>query len=155
MLYKAKKPEQWRCIMIRKLIFVCLILLLSMIFVPINGLACDGGEGCTPGYWKNHVEAWGCTGYGPDDNYATVFGVSPTFPATKTLMMALKLGGGGEYALARHAVAAILNAGCASVEFGYSQAAVISMVQEAYNTDTFEAIKNSFVYQNEAGCPLN
>lgn len=132
-----------------------LVLTLCIFALPMSAMACGGGEGCTPGYWKNHLEAWACTGYSPDDDFATVFGVAPSF--TATLLEALQMGGGGEKALARHAAAALLNAGCGHdvIHFGYSVASVITMVQEAYNTGEFEAIKNSFVYENETVCPLN
>ena len=26
-----------------------------------------GGQWCSPGYWRNHLNAWGPTGYSPDD----------------------------------------------------------------------------------------
>ena len=66
-----------------------------------------GGEGCTPGYWKqrHHLGSW--TGYGPGEDYDVVFGVVASFD--KTLLEALWQGGGGEKALGRHAVAALLN----------------------------------------------
>jgi len=63
--------------------------------------------------------------------------------------------GGGENALGRHAVAALLNATNPNVSYLYTQEQVIAMVQQAYASGTFEAIKDLFVLQNEAGCPLN
>jgi hypothetical protein len=57
--------------------------------------------------------------------------------------------------LARHAVAALLNAANPDVDYLYSQAQVISMVQSAYASGDFEDVKDLFEDQNEAGCPLN
>jgi hypothetical protein len=34
-----------------------------------------GGEGCTPGYWKNHLEDWPPTGLDIVDDFDTTFGV--------------------------------------------------------------------------------
>ena len=32
-----------------------------------------GAEGCTPGFWKNHLEAWAPTGFAPDQALGSVF----------------------------------------------------------------------------------
>lgn len=113
----------------------------------------SGGEGCTPGYWKQdqHLDSW--VGYSPSQDYETVFGVDASF--TKTLLEALGQGGGGEKALGRHAVAALLNAANPDVNYLYTEADVIAMVQQAYATGDFEGVKNLFAAQNEMGCPLN
>ncbi|NJN55193.1 MAG: hypothetical protein HC804_10795 [Anaerolineae bacterium] len=112
-----------------------------------------GGQGCTPGYWKqpHHFDSW--VNYSPTDNYEAVFGVDASF--NKDLVGALAQGGGGEKALGRHAVAALLNANTSGVSFLYTQADVIAMVQGAYATGDFEGVKNLFATQNEMGCPLN
>jgi len=114
----------------------------------------SGGEGCTPGYWRQdqHFDSW--TGYDPTDNFETVFGVDASFDP-HTLLDAVWLGGGGENALARHAVAALLNAASSGVDYEYSTAQVIHMVQDAYDTGNFEHFKDLLADQNEAGCPLN
>ncbi len=109
-----------------------------------------GGEGCTPGYWKQdqHFDSW--VGYSPNDLFADVFGVA--YPGT--LVEAADANGGGANALARHAVAALLNAS-SSVDYYYTTADVISMVQAAFASGDYEATKDLFAYQNELGCPLN
>lgn len=115
-----------------------------------------GGEGCTPGYWKQsqHFGSW-VSPYSPVDPqtyFDAVFGVGPHV----TLLKALGTGGGGENALGRHAVAALLNAAANSgVSYYYSTADVIQMVKDAYATGDFEGIKDLFAGQNELGCPLN
>ena len=113
----------------------------------------DGGEGCTPGYWKqaHHFDSW--TGYSPTDDYETVFGVDASFD--KDLLGALEQGGGGEKALGRHAVAALLNSASGGVSYDYSTGEVIALVQDAYATGDFEGAKNLLAAANESGCPLN
>lgn len=120
-----------------------------------------GGEGCTPGYWKQtqHFDSWVPTGYATGDLYNAKFGVSST--KGWTLLTALQAKGGGENALARHATAALLNAASPDVDYYYSVADVISLVQSAYAPGgDFESVKNLLAAQNEEeqnlyGCPLN
>jgi len=109
-----------------------------------------GGEGCTPGYWKqeHHYDSW--VGYSPSDSFDAVFGVS----YGGTLAEAAGANGGGANALARHAVAALLNAS-SSVDYLYSTADVINMVQAAFASGDYEGTKDLFAAQNELGCPLN
>jgi len=104
-----------------------------------------GGEGCTPGYWKNHLGAWGPTGYSTGDKFDTVFGVS-MFGPNITLLQALNQGGGGIYALGRHGVAALLSAAHPGVDYPLTIAEVITAVQSG-NKDLLER-------SNELGCPL-
>lgn len=80
--------------------------------------------GLTPGYWKqqHHFDDWGPTGYAPGDKVDVVFSafvlahgvpyygpIENGFGSDLTLLQALKQGGGGEKALLRQAVAALLN----------------------------------------------
>ncbi len=113
-----------------------------------------GGKGCTPGYWKqsHHFDSW--VGYSPSDSFEAVFGVNVTY-GNPTLLDALRRGGGGEKALGRHAVAALLNASNSGVPYLYSVAQVIAIVQNAYATGDFEGAKALLEAQNELGCPLN
>lgn len=113
-----------------------------------------GGEGCTPGYWKQtqHFDSWSGTGFAPGDSFDSVMGVDSSF---NTLLNGLKANGGGENALARHAVAALLNASSSGVDYEYTSAEVIALVQDAYASGDFESAKNLLEAQNEMGCPLN
>lgn len=128
----------------------------DLLCVEEDGTPCEpppppnGGQGCTPGYWKNHLHAW--VGHAPDDDYETTFGVDAAFSAT--LLEALAQGGGGETALGRHAVAALLNAASGDVSFGYTEPEVIAWVQAAYATGDFEPVKDRFDAENNLGCPL-
>lgn len=128
-----------------------------------NTLNETGGEGCTPGYWKNHAgiysfsnggrrkpSAW--VGYAPTDLYDDVFGVSSSFGGT--LIDAAIRGGGGENALGRHAVAAVLSAANPDVSYAYTVAQVIALVQDAYATSNFTDAKDLLATENEQGCPL-
>ncbi|CAG0123806.1 partial Serine-aspartate repeat-containing protein D, partial [Rhodocyclaceae bacterium] len=121
----------------------------------------DGGEGLTPGFWKTHSECgpaplsgWPDSGYKQDgsDSYETIFGVS--VPGTPTLLDALGAGGGGLDALMRHSTAALLNATNPFIDYLYTKAQVISMVQDACATGNYETAKNLFATQNELGADL-
>lgn len=110
-----------------------------------------GGQGCTPGFWRNHFWQWPAA-YSPSDDYETVFGVDASF--TATLGQAVQFGGGGELALARHAVSALLNAASDGVSYGLTPGQVIDTVRQAYATGSFESAKNLLEAENELGCPL-
>jgi len=111
-----------------------------------------GGQGCSTGFWKNghHFRSW--KQFLPSQNYGTVFGVRPSF--TKTLLGALQQGGGGEKALGRQAVAALLNAANAQVNYAFTVRQVIAKVQQAYAARTFEAVAHELEVENERACPL-
>jgi len=113
-------------------------------------------QGCTPGYWRQeqHFDSWTPTGYAPGDDFETVFGVNASFDP-HTLLDAVWLGGGGEFALARHAVAALLNAASPDVSFALSVGEVIAGVQAAYASGDFEPFKDQLDAANNAGCSLN
>ncbi|HEY40697.1 MAG TPA: hypothetical protein G4O18_02430 [Dehalococcoidia bacterium] len=105
-----------------------------------------GVEGFTPGFWKNHHGAWELTGYDPDEDYFDdIFGVGSHI----TLDDALRLKGGKCKALARHAVAALLNAAHSNVSYEFSEGEVINMVYDAFIEGNCEAVKDTLEEQNE------
>lgn len=106
----------------------------------------DNGEGCTPGYWKNHLSAWIPTGYNIFDNFDVIFGVD-FFNPDITLKQTLYMQGGEEMSLARQGTAALLNAAHPDVDYPLTVAQVITLVQ-AGNVDTL-------VGYNELICPLH
>ena len=125
-----------------------------------------GDEGLSPGFWKNHVNCW--VGYDPDDLFSDVFGVEITINSGKkdeitgpTLLEALRAKGGvnevkGVYgALARQAVAALLNVAQPGVDYPNVEQAIIDAVKEAIeNTDKSDAkpLKDMFdIYNNLGG----
>jgi hypothetical protein len=114
----------------------------------------DGREGCTPGYWKNHPFP---KGYSPDDLFVDVFGVTIADDPDLTLGEALELGGGGENALARQAVAALLNAASDEIDYEFTEEEVIEKVQDAIasgDSEEIEDLKDEFDRENNKGCPL-
>ena len=128
-----------------------------------NELLPSGGEGCTPGYWKNHAGAYSFSVggrkkpsawqvYSPPAGYDATFGVTSSF--NSTLIAALIRGGGGENALGRHAVAALLNAAHSGVSYAFTTSQVIALVQSAYASGDFTGIKDQLAAANEQGCPL-
>jgi hypothetical protein len=119
-----------------------------------NGAA----QGCTPGYWKNHVELWGVA---PSTLFKDVFGVAlPKYSETLTLEEAINLGGGRWDKLARHGVAAYLSADFGLVDntrlnYLFSAEDVISMMSNSILTNKPEPTATEFADANEAPCPLN
>ena len=112
-----------------------------------------GTQGCTPGYWKNHLAAWGPTGFSPSADFDATFGVD-LFDPNITLLAAVGQGGGGVKALGRHAVAALLSASHPDVGYPLTTAEVIAAVQGAAAGGNLEAVKNQLEANNELGCPL-
>lgn len=100
------------------------------------GTASACALGLSPGYWKNHTEAWAGTGYSPEDTFNGVFGVGPSI----TLMSSLRLRGGGEAAFDRMAVASLLNAN--SVPDALEEFYVQQEVTWAYAYGDWEAAKD-------------
>jgi hypothetical protein len=118
-----------------------------------NAEAPGGGEGCTPGFWKQrqHFDSW--TGYSPDDMFFDVFGVD-AFPGM-SLLDVLRQGGGGLKALGRHTVAALLDAANPDVAYGMSEAEIIAAFADAFDSRDFEDLKDLLEERNESGCPLS
>jgi hypothetical protein len=111
-----------------------------------------GGEGCTPGYWKqpHHYDSW--TNYAPTQLFGAVF--ANAFPGM-TLGKVVGQGGGGIKALGRHTVAALLNSASPNVDYPLTTAQVISKFNAAYASGSYEATKNEFAGLNERNCYLN
>jgi hypothetical protein len=105
----------------------------------------DECEGCTPGFWKNHVGAWAGTPYEPTDDFDATFGVD-YFDPDLTLCEALWNGGGGVNALGRHAVAALLNSAHGVVDYCLTDKDIEDAVE---NMD-----KGTLADFNEQYCPL-
>ena len=122
----------------------------------------EATEGCTPGYWKTHTEAW--VGFTPDQTLGSVF----TFPnaadplAGATLLEALSFQGGPTVAdkealFLHHAVAGLLNAS-AGLDYALSVNGVINTVNRAlarHRAGRYERLKNEFDAANNLGCPLS
>ena len=132
-----------------------------------------GGEGCTPGYWKQeqHFDSW--TGYSPGDDFEATFGLATdsteimckpekgkpvACDPPPTLLQALKANGGCQSALARHAVAALLNAASPDTNYFFTIDEIIAIVQDGFSPNgdyNCESAKDLLAEQNEMGCPIN
>jgi len=124
-----------------------------------------GNGGCTPGYWKQeqHFDSW--TTYNPSTPFLEVFDRyivikwsekgKPEDTSNPTLLQALQANGGGINALARHAVAAWLNADNPEIEYAFTTSGVITLFQAAYDSGDFESAKDILEEANEVGCPLD
>ena len=121
-------------------------------------------EGCTPGYWRNHVERW--DGLGTDDFTQAVVASLPfnlTFgvgafesgiASSTTLIEATSTGGGDLNALARHAAAALASAD--SVSYPLTVGEVIDLNRSAtVGSASVTGIKDLLASFNELGCPLS
>ncbi|UWQ93699.1 hypothetical protein K3727_21740 (plasmid) [Rhodobacteraceae bacterium M382] len=135
-----------------------------------HGVNQGQGAGLTPGFWKNNAtqhnaSAWPATSdgeliYAPDQTVGTVFDVPVEFSSLSelTLVEALDLNGGGENALMRHAVAALLNATSTQVGYPASAPQIIAWTNEALadgHKNTLNSQKNIFVQWNELGADLD
>ena len=128
-----------------------------------------GMEGCTPGYWKNHTEAW--QEAGPNFKVKVLYADARANVADWTLLQALQ-GGGGSGAdgaaqiLARAAVAAWLNAATEELGYPWRRAQVgldgrpplVETVNAAFasgDRDTMLALASRLDADNNLGCTLN
>ncbi|PPD57702.1 hypothetical protein [Dehalogenimonas etheniformans] len=97
-------------------------------------------EGLTPGFWKNHTEAWADTGFSPTDQIGSIFNVPDEYNLDDfTLLEALSFGGGkGEIGAAkillRASVAAILNAGDPDIKYYYLLSSIYSNTNAELNS---------------------
>ena len=122
-------------------------------------------QGCTPGYWKNHLDSWPPTGLAPAQSVQSVFSQASAYPAqgSASLTEALDFGGGGGVEggvrnLLRAAVASLLNASHPGVGFPRSASQVISSVNAALasgDRDTMLSLASDLDRENNFGCPLN
>ncbi|MDQ3783703.1 MAG: hypothetical protein M3360_02305 [Actinomycetota bacterium] len=134
--------------------------LASLTAVTSPALAWDKGtEGCTPGYWKNHPEAW--VGYSPSQTVASVFDGEHGSLSDATLIEALSFDGGSglvgaERILLRASVASLLNAS-SDIDFGYGATRVVNSTNRALLSDSRPRILRlaaEFDRLNNRGCPL-
>jgi len=116
-----------------------------------------GSEGLTPGFWKNHQDLW--VGCDPSDSFNDIFNVSISIDGNSdpSLIDALNAKGGvneekGVYdALARHAVAALLNAAHPDVDYPLTISEIIDMVHDAIINGGAEDVKDTLETNNQLG----
>ena len=124
-----------------------------------------GDHGCTPGYWKNHLDSWPPTGFTPGQSVESVFSEMSLYPelANVSLEDALAFRGGPAVEgavriLMRAAVAAVLNASHPAVEYPRSAGDVVTDVNDALATQNRQQILSlatDLDEDNNLGCPLN
>ena len=130
-----------------------------------------GGQGCTPGFWKNpkHFSLW--TNYTPTQLVGSVFSVPAVFPdgssgtslSGATLADGLAFQGGStlngaSQILLRAAIAGLLNSTNAGVAYPFTTAQIISNVNTALNSGDRTQITNLAAQidnANNGGCPLS
>ncbi|MBU3724075.1 MAG: DUF11 domain-containing protein [Burkholderiaceae bacterium] len=123
-------------------------------------------EGLSPGYWKNHPEDW--DGLSSAASFETFFFGGPKpglnwkvkttangkdkFAASQDITMeqALALTGGGEAALARQAVAAVLNSRDEDVTYRFTESQIKEWVSEALSGQPVD-LENDGVIEFAAG----
>jgi len=113
-------------------------------------------EGCAPTIWKlpSLFAAWPSHLH-PEMPFSAIF--ADAFPG-KTMKQVLSRRGGGLRAdLARHAVAALLNASSDRVDYGLSPEGVIELFNEAVTAGPLEQanVKHGLAALNRLACPLN
>jgi hypothetical protein len=122
----------------------------------------EGGEGCTPGFWKNNADKkeasqW-TDPFDPTDLVSSVFSAAPSSVASLTLLEGLSLGGGGVNALTRQAIAAVLSAAHPDIDYPLSVSEIVTAVNAAYlsgDADVIEDLKNELDTFNNLGCDIS
>jgi hypothetical protein len=127
---------------------------------PTTTTTPEGGEGCTPGFWKNNADKKGASQwtdpYDPTDLVSSVFSAAPAGIGDKTLLAGLQQGGGDLDALTRHAIAAVLSAAHPDVDYPLTVDEIVDMVNDAYTglTDV-EDLKNVLDTFNNLDCSIS
>ena len=137
-----------------------------------NQAFANGDEGCSPGHWKNDASKrgeadWSATAFDPDsddwDDFfeAVTLRVKSGTPSDPTLEEALNAKGGKINALAREAVAALLNESHPEIDYPLTQAEIIALVNAALPDDgdsDVEDVRAQLFALNHNGetviCPL-
>lgn len=124
------------------------------------------GEGCTPGYWKNHTDSW--EEATTDTTLADALFVNANVDGSDTLLDALQYGGGpglagAERILMRAAAAAWLNAAHEGVDyplrrFNINFYGIVPTVNAAIASGSRAQMLSVAKFlddTNNADCPLN
>ena len=153
----------------RLLVSVLSVVMLAALAAPVGAVGV-GNEGCTPGYWKNHVDAW--EEFSPDDplNRDATLGRHEgfTFPdeladfRDDTFLEALNYGGGpgaegATMILMRAAVASFLNAAHDGLGYPLRRGEIRAAVNDALESldrGTILAVARDLDELNNLGCPL-
>jgi uncharacterized repeat protein (TIGR01451 family) len=140
----------------------------------VNLTCVQPGQGCTPGFWKGHTEAWdqltdptvagmpALLQFTTTTSFNDYFNLTPAesgYPDTFTMLDAVNAGGGGANKLARHGVSALLN----EIAVNYPLPPGINSFTDLYNairnafiTDVFEPLATQLAANNDldhSACP--
>lgn len=156
----------WIAIMRRRLyvgIPVGMVLVAASFALPLNAWAWGETQGCTPGYWKNHLDD--AVLYGGDwtlrDAAATVTGLDvgdlSFIPEDLGLVEAATgKASGPEEQFYRHLAAGILNIWSGQVDYLDPQTTLTQILLDAASDPSdLEDEKNALDDANNLGCPLN
>lgn len=154
-----------------RLVIALLIVGIMLAMLPASVLACGDGscepppppppfQGCTPGYWKNHLDAWWY--YSEPNDFPFDFPASLSELADDSLIDSLNYkGGSGLVAkariLLRAAVAAKANI-VAGLNYptGYNELInAVNVALASENEDQILALASQLDAWNNLGCPLN
>lgn len=126
-----------------------------------------GREACSQGFWKNHFDRWGPTGFSPSDRFLDAFEItdlsSPEIPSSfdpdLTLGEAASNTSGNLGQLLVHGTGALLNAAHPDVDFPATVSAVRAVMQAAFAGEiTFDEARAFFGVWNsaerECGCSV-
>jgi len=127
-----------------------------------------GKEACSQGFWKNHFDAWGPTGYSPGMLYVDAFEItdlsSPEIPGSfdinLTLGTAINNIGGTLGQPLLQSTGALLNAAHPAVDFPATVGQVRMIMQAAFAGDIAfnEALSMINLWngaERECGCPIS
>ena len=150
----GEKTNDGEEVEMKRLISIMAVALFLVLAFGFNSFACNNG--CTPGFWKQvqSRDAWLNTDFYPTQDFDEVFQCGDD-TGDLTLIAALKKGGGGIYALRRHAVANILN--CASIhcfDGGSPQDTIDAYCAALGSAMSMEITKNDFEAENDQTCPF-
>lgn len=125
----------------------------------------DDLQGCTPGFWKNHVGHWDATAYSPHQSVDDVFDPAGLVDQFDTLEDAVNYKGGGKDKVAgaartllRAATAGILNASHPDVNYFFGASSVIASTNAAIasgDPETMLFVESQLDEENNRGCPLS
>lgn len=124
-----------------------------------------GGEGCTPGAWKNRLRrigAWDETAYAPTDKVTDVWSEAAACYGDETLLEALSFQGGDSFCekteiLLRAATAALLNASHPGVDYDLTVAQIIAAGNAAIasgDKDIVIGVAEALDDFNNQGCDI-
>jgi hypothetical protein len=137
-----------------------------------SGATIIGEEGCTPGFWKNHTEAWNqdpADHYDPNQTLDELFDFPDALASFRTVKLVDALDGGGgpgvpgaTKILMRAAVAAFNNAAAETIGYPYRRfddpgdmTDTINALLAGQNRANIIAYAGVLDAANNLGCPIN